>query len=169
MVDDDKLATKAFELFKTNLQSALQRQEAMSAFEHGALRPLYFLNGGALLAVMTFLGTVAAADHPSVTLNFGWTLAALATWAFGLFAAALAAAFGYLSQKQAQINQYSVIWAELADDKGDQDVARSIRETAGHAATLGSRRRSAAQWSGGASLLAFVVGSGCAVVALGVP
>ena len=79
------------EEFKADKAHEEELTRATVQFEHAAMRPVFLLNGGALIAALTFLGHA----HPSASWQI---LAALGAWVFGLSAAGLAAWFGYRSQ-----------------------------------------------------------------------
>ena len=64
--------------------------EAVSRFEHAAIRPLYLLNGGAAVAAIAFLGKNTDAATAIVT-PMKW-------WIAGLLFAAAVTACGYFSQ-----------------------------------------------------------------------
>ena len=95
----EKIAGKnefSLEIFKSVQEHELELNKATSAFEHAALRPGIILNGGAAVAFVTLLGAVK-----NVPPSFHTPLAAEAimAWGVGLFFAALATAFGWISQR----------------------------------------------------------------------
>lgn len=63
---------------------------ATAAFEHAAIKPLYFLNGGALVAVLAFTGKC-----PGMALGIRY---AMFCWLIGLIFATLTTFAGYFSQ-----------------------------------------------------------------------
>ena len=67
---------------------------ATAAFEHAVLRVAFLLNGGALIATMTFLGNVWPKEH----FARGSIVTALLIWILGLVMAGFATHYGYLSQ-----------------------------------------------------------------------
>src|SRR5512143_171398 len=84
------------EKFKAKAAHELELTRATAQFEHAAMRPLYLLNGGALIATLTYLGHALGSDKPEPT---RWAiLTALALWLSGLLFAGLTAQFGYNSQ-----------------------------------------------------------------------
>jgi len=111
--------------------------EATVAFEHASLRPLYLLDGGAVVTVLAFAG-----GAPQYA---GGIVAPIVWWVIGLVFAALATFAGYSSQFQFYKRQGRI-------DKGDEERGR-------HHAELGSNIRRGAYMAGGASLFCFCVGA----------
>lgn len=72
------------------LQDARQRLQLQGEYTVAAFKTLTLINGGALVALLTYLGNVGA-HHGSLRLAFGG-------YALGLFLAAVAHVFAYLSQ-----------------------------------------------------------------------
>jgi hypothetical protein len=67
--------------------------QATIAFEHAAIRPLYLLNGGAVIAALTYAGNIGKLGGSR--LDFGFLIGALMAWSAGLVAAFAVTAFGY--------------------------------------------------------------------------
>ena len=82
------------ERYKFNGAYAIELLKATVAFEHAALKPLPLLNGGAIIAALTFAGHTA--QHPQLIQP--WLKWAIAAWAGGLVAAIAAIFLGYWSQ-----------------------------------------------------------------------
>ncbi len=88
MTDDNEFK---IEKFKADASHELELMRATIQFEHAAMRPAYLLNGGALIASLTYLG-----HRHDLTM---WAIiVAVALWLFGLLSAGLATQFGYKSQ-----------------------------------------------------------------------
>ena len=81
------------EHLKHALESRRQLRQAAMNFEHVALRPLYLLNGGGLVAFLTFLGTGSTPD-----IDKGWVTGSLVAWLIGLVLAGFTTIFAYRSQ-----------------------------------------------------------------------
>lgn len=76
------------------LTKGLQLQKATTDFEHAALKPPILLNGGAMLATLTYLGarSIPAGSSPC------WVVATIGAFSIGLACGALAIYFGYRAQ-----------------------------------------------------------------------
>jgi len=72
--------------------------KAVTAYEHSALKACFIVNGGALIAIVAFLGNILSKDKPVPTLTLGWLYASVALWCIGLLLAVAAHAAGYWSQ-----------------------------------------------------------------------
>lgn len=92
---------------------------ATAAFEHAAIKPLYFLNGGALVAVLAFAGKC-----PGMALGIRY---AMLCWLLGLIFATLTTFAGYFSQhsfyKAYNVNELG----ETVYDKGWTDLGLRAR------------------------------------------
>ncbi len=144
------------------LESRRQLRQATINFEHAALKPLYLLNGGGLIAFLTFLGTGAATN-----LEGGWTTAAMVIWLIGLVLAGFATAFGYQSQFEfykahGAYQQVQIGLKEYPRDNNisDEEMLKQAKEWGDYA----DCRRDRAHRFGLCSLAAFVIGAGCAIV-----
>ena len=145
--------------------SELELLKATVAFEHAAIRPLYLLNGGAIIAALTFVGNVGGSGSASTPVGSAIKLA-LGMWAAGLVAAFITTTSGYWSQlaflKEARRRRD----AELACIRGDREGAG--RQTA-KAECFGNRGAAYRRWGyalGALSVGCFIVGVIFAVVAL---
>lgn len=76
----------------------LMLNQATGAFEHAVLAPLYLLNGGGAIALLTLAGA-ASGDEPSLSVHTGVALVAVAFWVAGLLAAVAATWWGYRVQR----------------------------------------------------------------------
>lgn len=83
------------ERYKTAETHIVELMKATMAFEHAALKPLPILNGGAILATLTFAGHAKKG-----LIDFDLLKAAFVSWEIGLLAAVLAIFFGYLCQSR---------------------------------------------------------------------
>jgi hypothetical protein len=99
----DGLSAEPSEAYKAVRAHELMLNQATAAFEHAVLAPLVLLNGGAIVAYLTLLGTLAD-NRPGLTVA-QWLLSAAAVlgWAVGLRAAVTAARHGFLSQRNFSI------------------------------------------------------------------
>ena len=145
------------------LESRRQLRQATINFEHAALRVLFLLNGGALIAFLAFLGTDTAKELTSK----GTTDFALAAWLAGLILGGFAALFGYRSQFQFykahgdyQRFQIGLNEYPLEEDRSDQDSLREAREWSEWAHS----NRDRAHRFGFGSMLAFTAGAVIAVI-----
>ncbi len=60
MDQTDLTGYRNLEFLKFSLSHTRDLQKSTAAFEHAALKPLFLLNGGALVVMMAFLGSEAA-------------------------------------------------------------------------------------------------------------
>jgi hypothetical protein len=97
-------------------QTAYQREllAAVVGFAAAAIRSLFLLNGGAVIALLAFYGDLLAGGGGAATLRPTELVAALALFVTGLIAAFLCAAAAYLGQ---------LAFAE----GGRQGLARALR------------------------------------------
>ena len=134
----------------------LELTRATTAFEHAAIRPLFLLNGGALIVVMAFLGAIwDDAKQPDLIMLY-WSLG---FWFVGLVLAAVVTIFGYRSQFAFLKATKKAIDAvdSAANEEPDEVMYESIREvkTQGE---LGEKLRTWAESLGVTSLVFFAVG-----------
>jgi len=156
---DDKIK---LEHVKHALESRRQLRQATINFEHASLRVLFLLNGGGLIAFLTFLGTEAGKG-----LENKWTICTLISWLVGLALAGLATGFGY----QSQLNfykahgRYQQALIDLREYPVDENLTKNDLEN--KAKTLGSQahcQRAWAHYFGIASLVVFALGAGLSIV-----
>ena len=158
MDKETELATKRLEAYKAKHNRVLELVRATVAFEHAALKPLYFLNGGALVVLLAFLGAVASAEASSLEISWGFIWSATGSWATGLILAVLATAFTFRSQWYFLRHRDTELQAIDAEDEGkEKEAGRSTALSEVHAET-GQVLRTTALWFGGASMVAFLVG-----------
>ncbi len=164
MYDMDEAAYRRLERLKFALTHTRDLQQATVAFEHVALKPLFLINGGALVVVVAFLGSDA-----SQRINISLALFAVACWAFGLILASASAALGYFSQlafyKAASQHLRSVV--EL-DDGNEALAAEHVSDSAKFNREANTHRNYA-HWFGGISMIMFLAGVFFAVVAILAP
>ncbi len=155
-MDERELAT-----YKAALEHREGLFRATTVFEHAALKPLILLNGGGILVLLAFLGTVWGKSPAPNVLGLG---IAVGVWALGLLFAAFATGFGYHSQLAFYKMHSQILEIEegRAENRNVQDneAGRDKQETRGHC------YRIVATALGAASLMAFIVGAFIALVAL---
>ncbi|MCH8111937.1 MAG: hypothetical protein IH905_08295 [Proteobacteria bacterium] len=134
--------------------------KATVAWEHAILKPPFLLNGGALIAVLTFLGHVWTADPSQNLVVSKWLMIlAMILWVLGLVAAGAATLFGYESQ-------FAFLKAfrrrKEADDKDDPEL-EALADTFGRKGATTRRI-----WKGGviASLSFFGIGAVLAIISV---
>ncbi len=120
------------EKYKAREARHLELIRATVAFEHAALRPTFLLNGGALIAVLTFLGHAWTRDGSWVAINKVSMIWAIISWALGVFTAGAATFFGYTSQHEFLLwfrhRGYGDDAAEKADhEQTDPNKAESLK------------------------------------------
>jgi hypothetical protein len=126
----------------------------MAAFEHAALRPLFLLNGGALVAYLTLFGALGKDEF-----EFLFLALAVGGWVFGLCLATLAAFFAALSQFAFRKHRGTEVVLEekllniSRDPRSEEELNRGIGKHGGQADSY----RCIAILVGLASLLFFVV------------
>jgi hypothetical protein len=154
------------ERLKARDQRELELLRATNTFEHAAIRPLVLLNGGAIVAVLTFVGHIMGEETAYRYLDRQAIKFAFILWALGLVAAYAATTLGYFSQhgflNEAQATRRS-IEADLRDDTETRDKASS---SAGQFGKDGDRYRNYAYTAGILSVLSFLCGVAFAARAL---
>ena len=146
------------EHIKHALESRRQLRQATINFEHAALRVLFLLNGGGLIAFLTFLGTGAGKG-----LENKWTTtASLIVWLIGLVLAGFATGFGYKSQFKFykahgdyQRVQVGLMEYPLDEDLSDEVLIQRAKESSDYAQC----HRDRAHRFGFSSLVAFTLGA----------
>ena len=129
---------------------------ATAGFEHAALKPLFLLNGGALIV---YFGLIASKRDTSLTIDFSIGRIAVGIWALGLVLATSSAILGAFSQFAfRRVRGEEVARDEL--DLGLRPEARlqDIHETIGEYSAKAVFRRKIAIASGVTSLALFVLG-----------
>lgn len=171
--DNDHTAKtkETFELerYKANAAYQVELLKATVAFEHAALKPLPLLNGGAIIAMLTFAGNTASATSPAI--NGPALKWAAVAWSAGLIASVLAIFSGYWSQHfflKAAARERDA--DELRrEGKPEQASAEQCRHE--RFADKGVITRRLAYFGAAVSLMAFIVGTAYGIVAvrLGAP
>ena len=152
------------EYLKFGLSHTSDLHKATAAFENAALKPLFLLNGGALVVMVAFLGTEA-----SDRLNVQLAISGIASWAIGLSFAAAAAALGYFSQLafyKAHGQHLKATQARYDDRKDEAKKHDTAHDSYSNEAV---RNRDYAHWFGGLSLVLFLLGVFFAIGALLMP
>ena len=142
--------------------SRLELFRAESAYEHAALKPLFLLNGGAVVAVMTFAG------HNLQVQKFDFALPVLA-WSLGLVCAAVIAGLGYYSQHCFYVaSGYTVKLTKSSKDNNSatSDEIDSWKELESSRIDRGQRSRKWAWILAGVALLLFITGVVVAVAGI---
>ena len=149
---DDQLKKQLARLgHKYGLEYEMVR--AAAAFEHAALKPLFLLNGGALIATLTLYGALKGDRF-----NFVALVLALVGWVVGLCMAAASAFFAAYSQFAfRKLRSVDVALEEkrleLKEDRSEDDLIRD----SGRYQQQANCRRSVAVWLGLISLLFFQI------------
>jgi hypothetical protein len=138
----------AVEEYKVNTQEAMERLKFQFDFSQAGLRNLQFVNGGAMVALLTFIGNGSdRIDENSVFWSFVW-------FSFGL-AVSLASYFAaYLSQSHYMNLAFHRAWD--AQHRAEGSVTRF---PADNYERNGDRAIFASMGLASASLLAFVIGA----------
>ena len=168
MADDDLEKRLARLRHRYGLEYEMVR--ATAAWEHANLRPLFFLNGGALIAFFTLYGALSRTGTNPPAFNRPLMIAALVGWIVGLLLAMLAANFG--AHSQFSFRKLRGTETELEELKIGLPVDRSEtalnREIGGFQST-GRISRRISVGLGVASVGAFIVAIGCAFASLQIP
>jgi hypothetical protein len=149
---DDQLKKQLARLgHKYGLEYEMVR--ATAAFEHAVLKPLFLLNGGALIATLTLYGALRGDRF-----NFLALLLAILGWVVGLCMAAASAFFAAYSQFAfRKLRSVEVALEEkrlnLKEDRSEDDLIRD----SGRYQQQGNCRRQVAVGFGLISLLFFLI------------
>jgi hypothetical protein len=149
------------EKYKAAISREVELMKFESTFEHASIKPLFLLNGGALVAYSTFLG--ANLKHEAV-INW-YVIAAAIAWAIGLILGTIATWLLYHSQwffRRAAGRKIDVIEAEQESGTRSCDKqceAKGLSEK-------GQKRRTYAKWVSAISIFVFLVGVILATLAL---
>ena len=157
---DEEAAHRRLERIKFLFSHTNQLQQSTATFEHAALRPLFYLNGGAVVVIFAFLGSGV-----EPRMDLGFALWALGCWALGLLCAAGAASLGYLSQLAFYKASSQHLNAELA--KYDDTPETLAKNRAAHD-KFNNEAQNDRNWGhglGATSLLLFLFGIFWSVVA----
>lgn len=135
-----------YEYFRAD---ALQRFQAIDELARGALRGLTLGNGGAIVALFTFIGNEGARGHYDAKLVW----AAFACFLAGLIAVFAASIVGYVSQSKYMETSIAEAWnaqGKFTGAGGSYDAAKPRRQ--------GTVAEFIAVGGGVVSLIAFAVG-----------
>jgi len=100
MTDGSSSSDRVLEKYKARCAHEGWLNQATAEFERAALQPLFLLNGGAVIALLTLLGAILEkAKAGAVTIRFELIEVALGIWCAGLAAAAVTTITGYLTQR----------------------------------------------------------------------
>lgn len=138
---------------------------ATTNFEREAIRPPFYLNGGALVVYIALYGATSAAEH-AAKLDRTLALVAIGLWVVGILAASLAAGFGFFSQWAFRRHRGDEVDAEEAREHGEMETAGANAERVRIEGRRGSRHRTCAVWAGAISLLTFAGGAVAAMASL---
>lgn len=155
---------KEIERYKAMHAYIVELARATAAFEHAAIKPLFILNGGALVVVFALLGTIW--NDSGKFAEKGWLVAALACWGVGLFFAAISAALGYKSQHAFLKHRHRELDAEHARDANNQEEVRQRVCQQEAEGKRGVNLRTQAEVCGLLSVLLFLAGVITGFVAL---
>lgn len=158
MNDDDSELNKKLERLKHLYGLEYEMIRAISAFEHAALRPLFLLNGGALVVYLGLFGALGRGDGARVAIDWSTGRYAVWLWLVGLLSASVAAFLGALSQFAfRKLRSQEITKAEIElglSNESDDETNKAIDRHASE----GRRRRFAAVIAGIVSFFLFVVG-----------
>ena len=95
MDKETELANKRIKAYKAHYDHDLELTRATAAFEHAALKPLYLLNGGALVVYLALLGTWVSSSKPEYPVNLAVAWVAVIVWGVGLVLAVIATGLAF--------------------------------------------------------------------------
>lgn len=153
MADDDILK-KQLERLKHAYGLEYEMIRVTGAFEHAALRPLFILNGGALVVYLGLYGAL----HKENAINFSVGQFAAYAWVAGVVFATLTAFFGAWSQFAfRKLRGGETVLAEIELGLSNEPVSETTIQC-GRYSAQGDGRRKAAVAMGCLSVLLFVLG-----------
>jgi len=158
MADNDPESLAKLEQLKRAYALEYEMVRATATFEHALLRPLFILNGGALVAYLALFGALNRSTDTLASLDFSWGQFAVYLWLAGLLVATLAAYLGAQSQFEFR--------KQRGREADHAEIERGIRSgSALDMATEGAKRgaqavcaRRAAIAAGLLSILLFMAG-----------
>ena len=157
MADDNSDLSKKLERLKHLYGLEYEMIRATAAFEHAAIRPLFILNGGALVVYLGLVGTLRRNDAQAA-IDFSVGQFAVYLWVAGLVLATLAVFLSALSQfKFRKVRGQEIVQAEIAlglHTGSASEAAQAIGSYGGQAVCY----RQAAVVMGVASILLFMAG-----------
>jgi len=98
MPDDNSDLTMKLESLKHHYGLEYEMIRATAAFEHAAIRPLFILNGGALVVYLGLFGALRRNDSAQSNVDFSVGKFAVILWLVGLVLATLTVFIGAQSQ-----------------------------------------------------------------------
>lgn len=161
----EEAAQRRLERLRYTHERVIALINATANFEREAIRPPFYLNGGALVVYIALYGATSAAQRTG-RLDKTFALWAIGLWVGGIIAASLAAGFGFYSQWAFRRHRGDEVDAEDARERGDTEKAGAHAERARVAGESGSRHRRRAVWAVGISLFAFAAGAVAAMASL---
>ena len=159
-------AQRRLEAFKARLVHLDEVFRATIAIEHAVLKPIFLLNGGAVLVYLTFLGAIIGAGMKWPN---DWLIPILAVvaWCGGLVCAALTSGFTWHSQFNFYKHRGREVAAEQVWDymegEGAQKAADAQNKLSKDYVDEGNKSRNWAKVFWASSLLLFFVGVGLAM------
>ena len=158
MDKDTESAEKRLAAYKAKHSRVIELVRATVALENASLKPLYMLNGGALVVFLAFLGALASVEKLLIQISWGFVWAAIASWAVGLLLAAVTTVLAFKSQWHFLRAKDTELRAIDAEDSGElTEAGREFARYEGRT-TTGQNYRTGAMCVGGISLLAFLAG-----------
>jgi hypothetical protein len=164
-MDPQEAAKRNLERLRFAHERVLAMINATANFEREAIRPPFYLNGGALVVYMALYGATSTAQY-GTKLDKTWALWAIGVWACGIVMASLAAGFGFYSQWALRRHRGDEVERDAAREVGDMERAGVHAERADVAGGAGGRHRRRAVWAVAISLLAFIGGAVLAMLSL---
>ena len=138
---------------------------ATAAWEHGALRPFYILNGGAIAIFVALFAQLISNDNSSDLINRSFGITAILFWAIGLIFATAASALGYFSQLAfRKARDYKIEYNTCVDTRGQH--CPGIEQLHKIFTELGFVRRTWSYISTLLSLVTFLSGSLNSVISI---
>jgi hypothetical protein len=131
---------------------------ATAAFEHAAIRPLFLLNGGALVVYLGLFGALNRSDGAAAAIN--WSIGKFAAWLWitGLVFAALAVFLGALSQFAfRKLRSQEIVQAEIELGLHSGTTADAVKAS-GKYGCQGSAYRKVSVAMGIVSIFCFIFG-----------
>lgn len=131
---------------------------AIAAFEHAAIRPLFVLNGGALVLYLGLVGALRRGEPSARFLDWTTGKYAMIAWAVGLICAYGATLLATRSQGRFRHQRGLEVEREEVRLGLAGKPENQLNDEITHANTTGNCDQSLAKWIGAGSLLAFLAG-----------
>ena len=158
MDEDEAKLRKDLERLKHHYSLEYEMIRAINAFEHAALRPLFLLNGGALVVYLGLFGALRRADRSEQVIDWATGRLAVSVWAVGLVCATLAtffaawSQFAFRKQRGREVDREEIRLA--ISNKKESEIADKIKS----ADKVANRARVVALVLGFASIALFLRG-----------